>query len=496
VSAAVWAVCLPLAGGTLAFLLRRSAAHRLGGATALGTLGAVAWLALEVWREGPRRYAVGGWGAPLGVDLYADGLSLGMLLVTALVGAAVTAYAMRYFTPPRREESWSEGEGFWPLWLFLWASLNALFLSADIFNLYVTLELVTLSSVGLILLAREPLARMAAIRYLLAAFMASLAYLLGVALLYAAFDTLDIHTLGQRLAPGIASSVAVVLVTLALALKTALFPLHFWLPPAHGSAPAPVSAVLSALVIKASFYLLIRLWFEVFPGVVSPAAGQLVGLLAAGAIFWGSLQAIRQRRLKLLIAHSTVAQIGYLFLLIPLATVLDPLGSGPAPWSFDAWSGGVYSGLSHALAKASMFMAAGTVMHALGNDRIDSMKGIAGRLPLTTFAFGLAGMTLIGLPPSGGFVAKWLLLSAALAAGQWWWALVIAAGGLLAAGYVFRVLGQAFLQAEDAKFHPVPMVMELASLAMAIGAVLMGLAPAELLAMLEVGSPFAAHWLR
>jgi multicomponent Na+:H+ antiporter subunit D len=490
VSAAVWAICLPLAGGTLAFLLRRSVARALGAATAFGTLAAVVWLARDVWQAGPQRYAIGGWGAPLGVDLFADGLSVAMLLAAAVVGAAVTAYSMGYFSPPRGDGTWSEGEGFWPLWLFLWASLNALFLSADVFNLYVTLELVTLASVGLILLSREPVARVAAMRYLLAAFMASLTYLLGVALLYASFDALDIHTLGQRLTPGAAASAAAALITLSLALKTALFPLHFWLPRAHASAPAPVSAVLSALVIKASFYLLVRLWFEVFPGVVTPLAGQLVGILAAGAILWGSLQAIRQRRLKLLIAYSTVAQIGYFFLLIPLAMGLDAPGGEPAPWGFDAWSGGVYHALSHALAKAAMFMAAGTVIHALGNDRIGSMKDVAARLPVTMFAFGLAGMTLIGLPPSGGFVAKWLLLSAALASGQWWWALVIVVGGLLAAGYVFRVLGQAFLHADDVKLHSVPRVMELASLALALGAILMGLRPAELLMLLQVGSPF------
>jgi multicomponent Na+:H+ antiporter subunit D len=491
---AVWVICLPLAGGTLAFLLGRRLGRALGIATALGTPVLSVWLASEVWEGGPGRYALGGWGAPLGIDLYADGLSATMLLATAAVGAAGTLYSLGYFRHPLGGEGWSEVDVFWPLWLVLWASLNALFLSADVFNLYVTLELVTLSSIGLILLAKEPVARTAAMRYLLAGFLASLAYLMGVALLYAAFDTLDIHTLGQRLTPAAVSSVAAALITLSLALKTALFPLHFWLPRAHASAPGPVSAVLSALVIKASFYLLIRLWFELFPAAVTPAAGQLVGTLAAGAIIWGSLQAIRQRRLKLLIAHSTVAQIGYLFLLIPLAAPIEGSPAvGPPPWGFDAWSGGVCHAVSHALAKAAMFMAAGTVIHALGSDRIRDMRGIAGRLPMTTFTLGLAGMTLIGLPPSGGFVAKWLLLSAALASGQWWWTLVIVAGGLLAMGYVFRVLGQAFLQPEgDDKIQPVPRVMELTSLAMALGSVLLGLRPVELLLLLGIGSPLAA----
>jgi formate hydrogenlyase subunit 3/multisubunit Na+/H+ antiporter MnhD subunit len=194
----------------------------------------------------------------LGIDLYADGLSLLMLMVTALVGLGISVYSSGYF---KRDKA----VHFWPLWMFLWAALNALFLSGDIFNLYVTLELMGLAAVALVALAGGADALTSAMRYLLVSLLGSLAYLLGVALLYHGFGSVDIAILAQRVEPSPAARAAVGLMSVGLLLKTALFPLHFWLPPAHASAPAPVSALLSALVVKASFYILLRLWLEIFP---------------------------------------------------------------------------------------------------------------------------------------------------------------------------------------------------------------------------------------
>ncbi len=493
-----WPVLVPLAGGCLALLLRRQVVP-LGMVTGAGTLLACAALTGQVWMHGALRHPVGGWGAPLGIELYADGLSVLMLLMTAAVGLGIGVYAIGYFAPPggrvgEASDTWRPAQKFWPLVLFLWAALNALFLSADVFNLYVALEVMTISAVALVVLARENVALLAAMRYLLAAFLGSLSYLLGVALLYGAFHTLDITLLGERMAPGPPAWAAAALITVGLALKTALFPLHFWLPRAHASAPAPVSALLSALVVKASFYMLLRLWVVVFPPAVTGAAAQFVGLLGAGAILWGSLQAIRQQHLKIMIAYSTVAQIGYLFLLLPLALGAGGMaGAVMTAGAVDAWNGGVYHLLSHAFAKAAMFMAAGSIMRALGSDRIVGISGIASHLPITTYAFGLAGLSLIGLPPSGGFVAKWLLLSAAIAGGQWWWAVVILVGGVLTAGYIFLVLGQELSQARsdiEPEFAPVPPSMEYAAMLLAAVAMLLGLRATEPLALLAIGSPF------
>jgi formate hydrogenlyase subunit 3/multisubunit Na+/H+ antiporter MnhD subunit len=466
-------IVLPLAAGMAAFLWPRFA-QLLGLICALGVVLAVAGLGAQLMDHGVLRHAVGGWNAPLGIELYADGLSLVLLAATAVVGLGVSVYASAYF----KDEA---AHRFWPLWLFLLAALNALFLSADVFNLYVTLELVGLAAVSLAALPGDKAALGAAMRYLLAMLFGSLAYLLGVALLYHGFGSVDIATLAGRITSTPLAWAALGLMSVGLMLKTALFPLHFWLPPAHASASAPVSALLSALVVKASFYILVRLWITLFGPLSAESAGELLGLLGTAAIVWGSVQALRQTRLKLLVAYSTVAQIGYLFLAFPLAAVA----------MLTAWNAAAFLVLSHALAKAAMFLAAGNLLHFGGHDRIADLDRVVQRLPLSAFAFALAGVSIMGLPPSGGFIGKWLLLQAALAQGRWDLAAVMLIGGLLAAAYVFKVLGHAFTQAVVThEARAVPAAMEWAALLLACSAILLGFLATPLLAMQGIGMPF------
>jgi formate hydrogenlyase subunit 3/multisubunit Na+/H+ antiporter MnhD subunit len=457
---------------------------------ALTTLSAGA-LVRKILEVGAFRYSVGGWGAPIGIDLRVDGLSATMVAMTAVVGFFVSLYAGGYFrskpsevTSQRSKDVRAERRRyFWPLWLLLWGSINALFVSSDIFNLYVTLELVGLSAVALVALSGGR-GLGGAMRYLLVTLAASMFYLLGVALLYAGFDTLDLTLLGARIGPGPIAWAALALMTGAMVLKTALFPLHFWLPPAHSSAPAPVSAVLSALVVKASFYLMIRLWHDVFADVVPVILADLLSTLGVAAILWGSVQALLQTRLKLLVAYSTVAQLGYLFV------ILAPGTNG----SLDAWKGGVYYAVSHACAKSAMFMVAGNFDRALGGDSIKAMRGKPRALRVSFFAFALAGVSLMGLPPSGGFIAKWLIVSSAIESGDWIVVVGVFVGGLLAAGYVFKVLRMAFAEAEEdfaRDLEPVPLIMQLAPLGLALIAILLGLMAVEPLALLDIGEPFA-----
>jgi len=466
-------ILLPLAGGMACFiwpLVSKSLGLLTVSTMALSVVG----LGWQIMENGVYHHAVGGWGAPLGIDLYADGLSLLMLAMSALVGLAVSLYSTAYFEP-------SQSIRFWPLWLLLLAALNALFLSADIFNLYVTLELVGLAAVALTALSGGRDALSGAMRYLLATLLGSLAYLFGVALLYHGFGSVDIAILAQQVEATPITWAALGLMSAGLALKTALFPLHFWLPPAHASAPAPVSAILSALVVKASFYILLRLWLEIFGPLGVEGVEGLFGLLGAAAVLWGSLQALRQTRLKLLIAYSTVAQIGYLFLAFTLT----------AGGAVTAWSAMAYLALSHALAKAAMFLVAGNLLRFGGHDRITDLDRVVQRLPLTVAAFALAGVSIMGLPPSGGFIGKWLLLEAALAQGRWGVVAVIMMGGLLAAGYIFKVLGYAFTQATIPHGpRVVPAQMEWAALLLACAAILLGFLASPLLSLLGIGDPF------
>ena len=343
------------------------------------------------------------------------------------------------------------------------------------------------SAVALVALAGNRAALGAALRYLFVSLSGSLSYLMGVALLYGSYGTVDLALLAERVTAEPHSQVALALMTGGLMMKSALFPVHFWLPPAHSSAPAPVSAALSALVVKAGFYVLLRLWFEVFDGHVSFGAAQLMGVLGAAAILWGSFQALIQERLKLLVAYSTVAQLGYLFLLFPLA-----LGSGQRGM---LWTGGLMFLLSHAAAKAAMFLAAGSIQRAAGHDRIKDLDGFTHVLPVSAFTIGLAGISLVGLPPSGGFVGKWLLLGSSLEQGQWWWVVVILGGSLLAAAYMIRLLSHAFTRTPETRaLRRVSPGMEWSAFALALLSLALGFAatgPARMLeaVLLRGGAP-------
>jgi multicomponent Na+:H+ antiporter subunit D len=249
-------------------------------------------------------------------------------------------------------------------------------------------------------------------------------------------------------------------------------------------APAAASAVLSALVIKGSFVLLLRLWFGVMAGQPMPGAAQILAGLGAAAILLGSVAALREARLKLLVAYSTVAQIGYLFLMFPLLASV----AADSQVAAMAWSGGAVQAVSHAFAKAAMFLAAGIMAARFGHDRIVELGGAGRAMPVTLLTFGLAGLSLMGVPPSGGFAAKWLLLSAAIGAGQWWWALVVLGGGLLTGGYVYRVLASGLRAGEGAP-DPAPIAWQRdgVALGLAVISVVLGFLPLAAFGLVQVG---------
>jgi len=480
----VLAVIAPAACVPLALALGERGARWLALALAPAGVALAAAITAAVWRRGDALvYVLGGWAPPLGIALRADGLSAAMLLTTAVVIGAAALYARADLDPGRGAPESRASFLFWPLLLTTWAGLNAVFVGSDLFHLFVALELLTFGAVPLVCLDGRPATIAAALRYLLFALAGSLLYLLGTGLLYGVYGTLDVVLLAERVRVEPTARIAAALMTAGLLAKVALFPLHLWLPPAHAGAPPAASAVLSALVVKGSFVLIVRLWLDALPGLATPAAAQLLAALGAAAIVFGSVLALRQARLKLLVAYSTVAQVGYLFLAFPLASATQ-LGSA-------AWTGGILQAVSHAVAKAAMFLSAGLIAKALGHDRIDGLAGVGRALPKTLFAFGLAGLSLMGLPPSGGFMAKWLLLRAAIDGGQWWWALVILAGGMFTGGYVFRVVARALASTGEPPTlrSPVPRHLEALVLALALLSVAIGLLPFASFGLLQIGRP-------
>jgi formate hydrogenlyase subunit 3/multisubunit Na+/H+ antiporter MnhD subunit len=483
---------LPVVGALLSFLLGGRWSARIALLSMPLGVGLAAAIAASLLRSGaPLVYILGAWEPPLGIALRADGLATALLLITTLILTATTLYAWRDFaTPPGAPES-RRAVGFWTLLLGVWAGLNAMFLSNDLFSLFVAVELLTFSAVPLTSLDGRASTAAAALRYLLFSLLGSMLYLLGVALIYGAFGVLDITLLAGRVAESPAGLAGLSLMTVGLMAKSALFPFHLWLPPAHAGAPPAASAVLSALVIKGPFVLAARLWFDLVPQLLGGPATQCIAALGAAAILFGSVMAVRQERLKLLVAYSTVAQIGYLFLAFALAgSGVSAAGAAPAA-STAVVTGATLQAISHAFAKAAMFMAAGMVARGLGHDRIADLGGIGRTLPLTLLTLAIAGLSLMGVPPSGGFWAKWLLLTAAIETGQWWWALVILSGGLLAGGYVLRIVSPALAASGEGRAEGVRQRVsrlgELAALALAITSLLMGLLAVAAIELVQIG---------
>lgn len=392
-----------------------------GYAKEIGILAAVIWVALavlllfEVESGGRLYYDFAQVAPPLGIGFAISGFGTLMVLLSAVVILA----AMLYNAFLERGASL-----FYPLVCFLASGLGVVFLSNDIFNIYVGLELIGLSAVALAAYGSKAANIKAAINYLFATLTGSGFYLLAVALLYAKYGVLSLELLSELVRGDGGDGFIFLLFAVALTLKTALFPLFFWLPQAHGSAIAPVSALLSALVVKSSFYILLLLYVDIFDFAV---IGEFLAYLGIAAILYGGLKALLCVDIKLLVAYSTLSQIGYLFLVFGLES---PLGM----------HGALFQILSHGLAKAGLFLAAGVVVYCFAKKDISRFQGIGSTLGVTTFAIALSGMSLIGLPPSLGFFAKWNYLLAGFADGAWVIISALIVGSALGIGYIFKIL--------------------------------------------------------
>ena len=307
----------------------------------------------------------------------------------------------------------------------------------------------------------------------------------------------EFDTVRQGLAQADSRDLIILLALIGFGIKVGVLGLHVWLPLAHPVAPTPASAVLSGAMIKAGLLG----WLRLLP--LGEAAlflwGEAFMILGIAAAFYGVLVGLTQRDPKTLLAYSSISQMGIMTMAVGLGLTAPeaypailflayPLAFGAGA---TAWSAMAYLVFSHALAKAAMFLAAGNLMQFGGHDRIADLDRVVQRLPLTAGAFALAGVSIMGLPPSGGFNGKWLLLQAALAQGRWDLVGVMLLGGLLAAGYVFKVLGHAFTQA-PITHEPirVPARMQWAALLLAAGAILVGFLASPFLALVGVGDPF------
>jgi len=393
-------------------------------------------LLMQVMAEGVIVYELGGWAAPWGIEYRIDKLNAFVLVIVTAIGAVVMPYAKRTVDA---EIPMSRVYLFYTMLLLCETGLLGIAITGDAFNLFVFLEISSLSSYVLISLGKDRRCLTAAYRYLIMGTIGATFYIIGVGLMYMVTGTLNIADLAI-LVPEMVDSrtihAALAFLTVGLALKAALFPLHMWLPNAYAYAPSAVTVFLAATATKVAIYAFIRVVFTIFGDIdilaALPIRYLLMGL-AIAAMFAGSAVAIYQNNAKRLLAYSSVAQIGYMILGISMDSVTGV-------------TAGIVHLFNHALMKGALFMALGAIMLQTGSVDLRDMRGIGHRMPLTMAAFVVGGLSLIGVPLTAGFVSKWYLIQAALEAGWWPLAVLIVFSSLLAVIYIWRIVEIAYLQ--------------------------------------------------
>ncbi len=429
-------VVIPLMAAPIASLLRW---RRAAWAWALMVSWAVLFMAVSLLRrvleEGAISYPIGGWAAPIGIEYHIDALSAWVLVIVAFIAAVVLPYSR---ASVEREVDPQRIPLLYSALLLCLTGLLGITVTGDVFNLFVFLEISSISSYALIATGRDRRALHAAYKYLIMGSIGATFIVIGIGMMYVMTGTLNMADLAERL-PAVSSRtvpVAFAFLTVGISLKLALFPLHLWLPDAYAFAPSAVTAFLASTATKVAVYMLVRFFFTVFGPAFSldvMAFHRVLLPLAILAILSGSMTAIYQRDVKRLLAYSSVAQIGYMVLGISLVSVT-------------ALTGGLLHLFNHALMKGALFMAMGCVMYQVGSVRIEAMQGLGRRMPWTMAAFVVGGLSLIGVPGTVGFISKWYLVLGAVEKGQWIVAGLILLGSLMALVYVWRVVEVAYFR--------------------------------------------------
>lgn len=430
-------IIIPFLSAPLALLLRNG---RIAFGIAVAATWAALWLAVQLLTQvldvGVVSYHIGGWEPPWGIEYRVDALNAFVLLLVALIGAVAAPYMGK---SAAQEIEASKLPAFYSAFLLCFTGLLGITVTGDAFNVFVFLEVSSLSAYALIAMGRDPRALTAAFRYLIMGSVGATFIVIGIGLMYVMTGTLNMADLAERL-PAVSDTrtvrAAFAFLTVGISLKLALFPLHLWLPNAYTYAPSAVTSFIAATATKVAVYMLLRFFFTVFGGGFSFDVVQLDWVLlplALIAIVSMSLVAVFQDNVKRSLAYSSVAQIGYMILGIALVSV-------------SGLTGGIVHLFNHALMKAALFMAVGCVMYQVGSTSLERWQGLGKRMPWTMAAFVGAGLSIIGVPATVGFISKWYLIVGALEKGWWPVAALVLGSSLLALVYIWRVVEVAYMR--------------------------------------------------
>jgi multicomponent Na+:H+ antiporter subunit D len=380
-------------------------------------------------------YELGGWAPPWGIEYRVDAVNAFVALIVAGIAAITLPYALLTVEQeiPRQQTSL-----FYSTFLLCLVGLLGITQTGDVFNLFVFLEISSLSSYVLIATGQQRRALTAAFQYLIMGSIGATFLLIGIGLVYAETGTLNMLDLHQRLQPILdhrTVHTGFVFIVVGIALKLALFPLHLWLPNAYKYSPSAISVFLSATATKVAVYIMLRMIFTVFSSdflKITPTEHILL-LLGIFGVILASITAIYQRDIKRLLAYSSIAQISYMVLGMGMASALGVTAT-------------LVHVFNHALMKGALFMAAGAIVYRVGSSRFENLNGVGRQMPWTFAAIVISGLSLIGIPGTAGFISKWYFVLAALEQQFWLITLVVLLGSLLSVVYIWRIVEVMFFR--------------------------------------------------
>ncbi|HUP24523.1 MAG TPA: monovalent cation/H+ antiporter subunit D family protein [Thermoanaerobaculia bacterium] len=433
-------VVLPLLAAPLCVLLRQGGLVRWFASAVAWVTFAIAVVLLRATLGGAElSYAIGDWAPPIGIEYRVN-------LPSAFVAAVVAAIAAVVLTFDSRGSATRLAMRrrylFYAAYLLCLAGLLGMAISGDAFNVFVFLEISSLATYSLVSIGKERRALMSAFSYLIMGTLGGTFFLLGVGMLYVQTGTLNMADLAQRLdaVSGTRTvSLGFALIVIGLSIKLAVFPLHQWLPNAYTYAPPKAAAFLAGTATKVSYWVLVRFVFLVFGA--SYAFDQmrldlLLMPLSLLAMFVGALAAAYQRDLRRLLAYSSISQVGYMTLGFSFA-------------NREGLTAGLVHMLNHGLAKSALFLAVACIAYRAGTTDISALRGIGRRMPFTSLAFVIGGMSLVGVPGTAGFITKWHLVLAAFDRGLPAVGFAVLLSSLLAVAYVWRLVETAYFSSGD-----------------------------------------------
>ncbi len=410
-------------------------------------------------------YKLGNWqpvkGIPIGIYMVLDGLSIFMLVTVNLVAFMCTLYSINYM------EKFTDKTRYYTLFLLMLAGMNGVILTGDFFNLFVFLEIAAIASYALVAFGTEAEELEAAFKYQVMGSIGSAFILLGITLLYSYTGTLNMADVSRVLITKGVSKLVIfvsVLFIVGFGLKSAIMPFHMWLPDAHPSAPAPISAMLSGVLIKTlGIYALVRVFFNVIG--TNPVILNTIIVLSIISMVLGILLAMVQRDLKRLLAYSSISHVGLILLGVGLGTPLGMLG-------------GLFHLLNHAVFKSLLFLNSGAIVYSAGTRDLDNMGGLRNNMPVTADTSLVASMAISGIPPFNGFWSKLLIIFACVEAGRPWLAVFAIVASIVTIGVFMKLQKQAFFgesKVDISKIKEVPGFMVFAMIVLAILCVVLGL---------------------